>query len=194
MLLSDTTETGRVHGPNWTKYLGHLARKPRVTGLEIGTFRGESAKWMVEHIFTNELSRYYCVDPFTGSAEHQEMGLDFSLIESIARDALSPHTNCWIDKARSHDFLPKLIFSGVKLDFVYVDGSHQAGDVLFDSFLAFQLLKIGGILCWDDYHWKVFTDKNNCPQFGIDVFLDLWGEKLTVLHKGPQVFIRKEKD
>ena len=39
------------------------------------------------------------------------------------------------------------------IDFIYVDGSHQAHDVLCDAILSFKLLRVGGIVCFDDYLW-----------------------------------------
>ena len=35
-------------------------------------------------------------------------------------------------------------------DFIYVDASHRAPDVLLDAVLAFQLLRIGGLIIFDD--------------------------------------------
>jgi predicted O-methyltransferase YrrM len=38
-------------------------------------------------------------------------------------------------------------------DLIYVDGSHQASDVLTDSIITFQLLRVGGVMTFDDYVW-----------------------------------------
>lgn len=40
-----------------------------------------------------------------------------------------------------------------KFDFIYVDGLHLSQDVLYDALLSFDLLKVGGILIFDDYLW-----------------------------------------
>ena len=37
-----------------------------------------------------------------------------------------------------------------KYDIIYIDGSHEARDVLEDAVLAYRLLKIGGLLIFDD--------------------------------------------
>ena len=38
-------------------------------------------------------------------------------------------------------------------DLVFVDGSHQATDVLTDAVISFQLLRLGGLMIFDDYLW-----------------------------------------
>ena len=40
------------------------------------------------------------------------------------------------------------------LIFIYVDGSHEAPDVLFDAILAHKLVKNNGIIAFDDYLWS----------------------------------------
>jgi predicted O-methyltransferase YrrM len=194
MLLSESSETHRVHGPIWLKYLGHLAGKEGIGGLEIGTFKGESAQWMCEHIVTGPDSWYACIDPFTGSTEHQQLGIDCSQLFEQTLERLSGFKNVRIEKGRSQDRLPVYIVNDIKIDFIYIDGSHEAPDVLNDSCLAFGLLKIGGILIWDDYLWEEVPGANRQPKKAIDTFLDMWSDKITVLHKESQVIIRKEKD
>lgn len=39
-------------------------------------------------------------------------------------------------------------------DYIYVDGSHEAPDVLFDALLAHRLVKKGGVISFDDYLWS----------------------------------------
>eukprot|EP00619_Florenciella_sp_RCC1007_P001097 CAMPEP_0205923184 /NCGR_PEP_ID=MMETSP1325-20131115/15777_1 /ASSEMBLY_ACC=CAM_ASM_000708 /TAXON_ID=236786 /ORGANISM="Florenciella sp., Strain RCC1007" /LENGTH=134 /DNA_ID=CAMNT_0053291351 /DNA_START=5 /DNA_END=409 /DNA_ORIENTATION=+ len=36
-------------------------------------------------------------------------------------------------------------------DFIYVDAGHRAVDVMADAILALRLLKVGGVLAFDDY-------------------------------------------
>ena len=183
------SEVAKAHGPTWLKHLGHLAGTP-ARGLEIGTFKGESAVWMCQNIFTGPDAEYLCIDPFTGNKEHEVGHIDCSNLEAEARAALAPFPKCKIIKGYSHDELMQS-FDCERFDFIYIDGSHYAGDVMFDSFLAFKLLKIGGILCWDDYLWNVFMEPLDRPKMAIDTFLAMWGWKLEVIHKGWQVMVRK---
>jgi hypothetical protein len=42
---------------------------------------------------------------------------------------------------------------GSDFDFIYIDGSHIGQDVMLDVQLAWNKLKVGGILLIDDYEW-----------------------------------------
>ena len=61
---------------------------------------------------------------------------------------------------------------------VYIDGSHIASDVLEDTLLTWQLVKIGGFIIFDDYGF-VFAPEiaEDPPKVAIDVFLKLFKKK-----------------
>lgn len=193
MKVAPHTETGRVRGPNWMRWLGHLAHKPGITGLEIGTFRGDSAEFMLENVFTAEDAKYFCVDPFhpDGSIEHKDAEIDCTENEKTARARLAMFPQCEIIKGYSEKVLRGL---EVDLDFVYVDGSHTSRDVLRDAVLAFDLLKVGGVMVFDDYEWTVYPRREDCPKLGVDSFFQAYADFLEVLPpRGYQIAIRKNK-
>ena len=64
----------------WTETLAEYKAKPNVSFLEIGSFEGRSAIWLLENILTDPTAHLTCVDTWHGSAEHQGTGLDLSLI------------------------------------------------------------------------------------------------------------------
>jgi predicted O-methyltransferase YrrM len=70
-------------------------------------------------------------------------------------------------------------------DLIYVDGSHRAPDVLADAVLAFQLLRVGGIMIFDDYLWRLEPDGRqdplNMPKPAIDSFINIFQRKLRVM-------------
>lgn len=177
------TETGRVHGPNWSKWLNHLIDKPNAIGMEIGTFKGDSAEWMLENVFTGQGSTYYCIDPFTGSIEHHIGKEDCSTLEKETRNRLERFQGARILVGFSEDlirdFKPKAC-----LDFLYVDGSHTSRDALRDAVLGFDLLKVGGILVWDDVMWTVMPDPLDCPKAGVDAFLNVYAKQIKVISNG----------
>ena len=81
-------------------------------------------------------------------------------------------------------------------DFIYIDGSHQAPDVLFDALLGFELLRVGGIMVFDDYLWQEplegGTDPIPCPKIFIDAFTNVYCKKVRVLPPSPtQLHIKK---
>jgi predicted O-methyltransferase YrrM len=186
------TETGRVHGPRWTKWLSHLIGQPNITGLEIGTFRGESAEFMCENIFTHESARYICVDPFElGNPEHIAAKIDCSTNEAFARERLAPFKQCQIVKDFSENYLRR--FAG-ELDFILVDGLHTAIGVLRDAVLSFEALKIGGVMVFDDYLWESMPRELDRPKVAIDAFLKCYADSIELLSTPAwQVAIKRTK-
>lgn len=186
------TETGRVHGPKWMKWLSHLIDQPNITGLEIGTFRGDSAEFMCENIFTHETARYICVDPFEkGNVEHELAGIDCSTNESFARDRLAPFKQCQVVREYSENFLRR--FAG-ELSVIYCDGRHDALGVLRDAVLSFEALKVGGVLIFDDYAWTTMPRELDRPKIAIDSFLQCYADYIEIIDAPAwQVAIKRVK-
>lgn len=78
-----------------------------------------------------------------------------------------------------------------KFDFIYIDGSHVARDVLEDAMLCWRLLKTGGVMIFDDYGWRKFKNPLLRPDLAINAFLQVFQEQYKVLHIGYQVAIEK---
>lgn len=184
------SESEKAHGENWRKWLGHLRDKPAI-GLELGTWMGESAEWMLDNIFTNRACAYYCVDTFEGSDEHRLAGIDCSQIEHDTRERLARFSRAMIIKSRSDEFLRRSPRIGPGYDFIYVDAAHDALNVLRDAVLAFDLMKVGGVMIFDDYAWNVMPEKIDCPKMAVDAFVSCYGRQLEVIGLGYQVAVKK---
>ena len=78
-------------------------------------------------------------------------------------------------------------------DFIYVDASHTAPDVLTDACMAWPLLKENGIMVFDDYLWGEQRDVLRRPKLAIDAFANIFAEQLKPLYSGYQYIVRKEK-
>ncbi len=80
-----------------------------------------------------------------------------------------------------------------------MDGSHQAPDVLADAVFAFPLLKVGGLMIFDDYLWSMELpgqqDSFNMPKPAIDAFVNIYQRKVRVL-SAPlyQLYVMKTAD
>ena len=71
--------------------------------------------------------------------------------------------------------------NNVKFDFIYIDGSHMAVDVLTDLILSFRLLKIGGLCICDDYYWTPEIDNfdlGKSPKMAIDAFSSIYSKRI----------------
>ena len=106
--------------------------------------------------------------------------------------------NLIVDKARSVVALSRLIADDAgEFDLIYIDGSHQASDVLVDAILSFELLKLGGVMIFDDYIWKEANlkaiDLLRSPKIAIDAFTTIFARKLRIIpaESNYQVYVEK---
>ena len=184
------------HIPNWERWLGRLRGVP-VGGLEIGSYEGRSTLWVMDNICTHVRSQLMCVDTWQGGGELPVA--DGDTLMNRFRDNLSAHEQRVIClRGRSVEELPQLLralvmdggkHGGPPMDFVYVDGSHVAQDVLTDAVMAWPLLKSGGVMIFDDYAWRLNPEPVKQPAMAIDAFLNCF--PCEVLHQGYQVAVRK---
>lgn len=175
------------HIPLWQHLLSHLSGKPNIHFLEIGPFEGRATLWLLENILTHSDSSITVIDTFAGSMEHERMdlsGLHHRFLTNIHahRDRVNIIQDC------SQHVLGRLENT---FDFIYVDGSHLAEDVLTDGILSWRLLKEGGVLIFDDYPWRPDLPDRDRPQGAIDRFLVAFQGELELLHQDWQVAIRK---
>ena len=106
--------------------------------------------------------------------------------------------NLIVDKARSVVALSRLIADDTgEFDLIYIDGSHQASDVLVDAIMSFELLKLGGVMIFDDYIWNEANlkaiDLLRSPKIAIDAFTTIFARKLIMIpaESGYQVCVEK---
>jgi predicted O-methyltransferase YrrM len=92
----------------------------------------------------------------------------------------------------SRRLLPDLAARDERFDFIYVDGSHHALDVIVDAALSWSLLDDGGVLVFDDYSWDPWKDDPlRTPRPAVDAFLTLVQGRFTLEFTGYQLGIRK---
>jgi predicted O-methyltransferase YrrM len=77
-------------------------------------------------------------------------------------------------------------------DFIYIDGSHIAKDVLTDACMAWPLLKPKGLMVFDDYMWGNPRDILHRPKPAIDAFTNIFAEEVDIVHVGYQLVVRKK--
>jgi len=92
----------------------------------------------------------------------------------------------------SHNILMDLIKDKRKFDFIYIDGSHMAKDVLLDAMLSDKLLVPGGIMLFDDYLWPAKLPEHHKPKLGINTFYRFFYENYLQIYGDYQVCIKKK--
>ncbi|CAG8636168.1 10625_t:CDS:1, partial [Acaulospora colombiana] len=175
------------HLPYWEKHLYHLANQ-EINVLEIGAFEGRSTTWILQELCKNPLSKMITIDTF--EKIFKEIDNEPIFHENVRKTGKERQIE--IIKGRSYDSLIELNQSKkMMFDFVYIDGSHIACDVLSDAVLSWNLVKEGGIMILDDYQWDFYKDEHNNPTIAIDAFLKCFRWQIEILDRYYQIIIRK---
>ena len=211
--------------PVWEQLKGLLPQGQKRSFLEIGSFEGRSAVWIIENMM-NPGDWIDCVDTWEGSEEHKNgelsgaedrfiYNIDVALggAEVEERDAerkfpypthtryASPAPNEGGRKKVYRYECTSTQYLGSKLggydnknlfNFIYIDGSHTAKDVLTDACMAWPLLKQGGLMVFDDYLWGESRDILHRPRLAVDFFVNIFAESLDIVHIGHQFVVRKK--
>jgi predicted O-methyltransferase YrrM len=188
------------HVPYWRALLQEYVGREDTWALEIGSFEGQAAVWLLKEVLTHETSQLFCVDTFLGSPNENLLINEKLTITGLqARHAKNIEATGSLHKVTTIAGDSQVVLRGLDLsrfDIVYVDGSHTAGDVLQDAVLAWGLLKVGGIMVFDDYLWEPLEvvglgDARLRPKEAIDAFVSVMAQELKVVHRGSQVAVRK---
>jgi predicted O-methyltransferase YrrM len=180
--------------PVWEQLTPLLPNGVKRHFLEIGSFEGRSMAWIAENMM-NPGDELFCIDTWEGGEEHgaENMGeveKRFDYNRSIALTGLDIEIIKY--KGTSTHWLAHAIKEEEALDFIYIDGSHIAKDVLTDACMAWQVLKPKGIMVFDDYVWGDPRDILHRPKAAIDAFTNIFAEEVEVIHVGYQLVVRKK--
>ena len=189
----------------WDKLVPQL--KPTKI-LEIGSYEGASACYLIDKVASTVELELHCVDTWAGGVEHGsggEYAVDMRAVEErfhrnigLAQARAGKPVALRIHKSRSDVALSTLIAQGFgnHFDLIYIDGSHQAPDVLSDAILAFRLVRKGGVVAFDDYLWfeGLPTDRDplRTPKPAVDAFVNIYIRRLNIIY-GPsyQFYVQK---
>jgi len=163
----------------------------KVNFLQLGAYTGDATKWLFENILTHPESTLTDVDTWEGSEETAHEEFDWKSVEQVYDEKTSE----WLESGRlikvkntTKEFFKT---NNKQFDFVYVDADHHAIWALRDGLDGYSCLKNGGILAFDDYKWGAHLPKLEKPGPGIDAFLVCYTNKVNVIEKNLQVWVRK---
>lgn len=183
--------------PDWTGWFAeHIPAAP-IAMLEIGSWQGASACWLLDRIVGPRGGRLTCVDTFEGSSEHAAWLADVTGRAGATIEALFDANVALTGRAAqlrklvgaSQETLPGL--HGERFDAIYVDGAHEAKFVIQDAVLSWGLLAPGGCLLFDDVPFTFPQRPQQDTARAIDFFLSVFDEDLTVLERGRQLLLRR---
>lgn len=142
-----------------------------LVGVEIGIWDGGNAEAVLDYI---KPKKYYMVDPYRvypeGGLTNQ---MDYDAKYAVTYSKFSSYANVSFLRMPSED-ASKIIES--ELDFVYIDGAHDYRNKMLDLRLWYDKVRVGGIICGDDYEIpsvtkavKDFSDEKNIS-FEISIY------------------------
>lgn len=172
-----------VQIPRWEKLLEpFVGTNARI--LELGSFEGLSACFALWYLPDAHIT---CVDSFAGWFATPELEGRFdrnvALVDAARVRKLTGTT---------HSILPQLVANEERFDFIYVDASHEALDVLADAALAWRLLEPGGLMLFDDYALDQ-GDPLLTPGIAVDAFHTVVASVSEVVLDRGQFALRKTR-
>lgn len=169
-------------------------QRPR-TIVEVGSYEGSSAWWIMQNLLKSPESRLYCVDAWAGEGGEERFQHFLRNVGELPNRGQIEVLRGW-----SQDALRELHQRGVRADVLYIDGGHDAPTVLRDLVIGFDLVKVSGIVICDDYLWDDPKWGGNRtlgrPKIAIDAFTTIYADKLRIVRGLPniQTFFQKIAD
>lgn len=168
--------------------------QPR-TVVEVGSYEGSSAHWLMSELLRSPESRLYCIDAWQGEGAEERFARFKANIAELPNAGQVAVLRDW-----SQNALRELIRRGVQADLLYVDGGHDAPTVLRDLVTGFDLVRVGGLVICDDYLWSDARFGGNRtlgrPKIALDAFTTIYADKLRMVQGLPniQVYFQKIAD
>jgi hypothetical protein len=174
-----TTDWTSPNVASWAEVLEPF-REKKMEVLEVGAWEGRSSIFFLRFLPNARLT---AIDTFWDKSVEDRFNAN---MHEFA-DRLE------VIRKLSIEGLHGLIWAGRQFDVIYLDATAERDLVVVDSLLAWKVLKVGGILIWDDYGLGNDWPDEWRPRTGIDLFLRMELGSYKLLHKAFQVIIRRTK-
>ncbi len=164
--------------PVLERSLHSLINVENVQGIEIGSFQGMSACWLLDRILTHPSAQLVCID------RNFQQQFD----SNIAKSGFA--TKVTKLRGNADDLLASLEVESYHL-VNFQDRFHETAYLQRCAEIAWRLLKLGGVLIFKDYSWASASNSYNCAQRGINTFLNSLKEQGRILHQANQIIVQK---
>jgi hypothetical protein len=163
--------------------------------LEIGSWEGLSSFFILSKFPNATLT---CVDTWEGADEHKQgeastVGYLYDIEKKFDKNLHQFQGRYNKVRLSSYSFFGEANNTNF-YDFIYIDGSHYCDDVLIDALNGFRALKLGGVMIFDDYLWRVYDERSFNPASAINLFLKLKRKYCKIIFVNNQLAIIKIAD
>ena len=174
------------------KKLGYIPK----FGVEVGSFIGHSAKILGNLVKKNN-GVLLCIDTWCGDINmwlmnefHDTMNKNDGnpkIYNLFMQNMIKNELNNTVIPLRVSSIVGARMLKVLKyeIDFVYVDSAHEAGETFMELMLYHDILKPGGVLFGDDYHWFPAV------KFDVDLFCKYYNYELCFTGDGDTWIIQK---
>lgn len=194
--LSAITSLGRFAKPDWgfhfrttcEKHILPFFKDKPCKMLEVGVFEGRGMCWAFEYLLTHGQSSYVGCDPWywAGFSTEKRTWNDIERVAMANAALFAPRAR--LVKGNITDALRA---APGPYDFIYIDGDHSAESCLRDSEQAWQFLKPGGFLLWDDVGTTAQPTDWPGVAGGMSLFLTSIHGEYEIVQADYQVLIKK---
>jgi len=195
--LKLSTDWFTHHTPQWFSVFDAygLVEKKEIKALEIGSWEGLSS-YFILHTLPN--ATLTCVDTWEGADEHKSGRYATKDVLSNIEQAFDSNLSIFKDRLIKYKGTSYSFFNNSqpdqRFDLIYVDGSHHCDDVMIDAIKCFEILKVGGVLVFDDYLWRYYPSFIDNPAAAINLFLKLKKGSYKIVRVYYQIIIEKIDD
>lgn len=169
--------TKKIHNINRNALLGILfADKHNLSGVEVGTFKGEFSREILNH---DNVINLYMVDVWRPLPREEYD--DFSNHENyidVYKEA-TENINDFVERAhmlRCRSNVACNLFADESLDFVYIDANHTYQGVKDDINCWYSKVKKGGIFFGHDYLKIDYEDNKDLPIYAWNPIIGQTGD------------------
>jgi predicted O-methyltransferase YrrM len=176
---------------NFANYLAEFKDKPDLRFLQLGVFTGDATVWLCNNILTDKSSKIIDVDTWRGSDEQSHAEMDFSDVYKTYKEKVKDLPVVSIVGSTVDYLIRQQDHHKLSYDFIYIDADHTTVGVLMDAELSWPLLKVGGVLAFDDWLWGRDLPPSKTPRPGILLFTERHKQEIETIVINNQYWVRK---
>ena len=140
-------------------WLALLADKQNIkTILELGTHFGLSGAYLIS---LNKNARLFTIEGCPETAAIAAETFAQLNLQNRIHQQIGPFD----------EILPSFLPQCPPIDLLFIDGNHTAPFVLTDAIMSWYLLKVNGVMSFDDYLWSYQTGDTITPKLAVDSFV-----------------------